>query len=154
MSSSLRLNISVLALFVGDRVAKSFSRLLSEEDFIFLKYFRLKYYLNYGVAFSLPVPRAFILGITLLVLVIFSYALIRAYQQKDIWNMAGFSYIIIGATSNIIDRLLYGGVIDFIDLRILPVFNLADLMILFGIGIVVIKYVQKRPAAKKVSKKN
>lgn len=154
MSSLLRLNISVLALFVADRVAKSFARLLSEEDFIFLKYFRLKFYLNTGVAFSIPVSRAFTLGITFLVLVIFGYVLVRAYRRKDVWSIAGFSYVIIGAVSNVIDRLVYGGVIDFIDLRILPVFNLADLLILAGASIVIVQYVQKRPAAKKVPKKN
>ena len=37
-----------------------------------------------------------------------------------------------GATGNVIDRVWRGGVIDFIDLRFWPVFNLADAAIVAG----------------------
>lgn len=37
-----------------------------------------------------------------------------------------------GAVSNLIDRLRFGYVIDYIDLKGLPVFNLADLFIVLG----------------------
>ena len=38
-----------------------------------------------------------------------------------------------GATGNLLDLLRHGAVVDFIDLRIWPVFNLADLAILSGV---------------------
>jgi signal peptidase II len=38
-----------------------------------------------------------------------------------------------GATANVVDRLWRGGVVDFIDLRFWPVFNLADCAIVGGI---------------------
>lgn len=40
--------------------------------------------------------------------------------------------IMSGAISNIIDRLYYGCITDFIDLRVWPVFNLADIYITIG----------------------
>jgi signal peptidase II len=40
-----------------------------------------------------------------------------------------------GATSNLIDWLRRGAVMDFIDLRIWPVFNLADAFIVLGMGV-------------------
>jgi signal peptidase II len=43
-----------------------------------------------------------------------------------------------GAGSNVLDRSLRGGVVDFIDLRFWPVFNLADIAIVAGIASVVI----------------
>jgi signal peptidase II len=43
-----------------------------------------------------------------------------------------------GAVSNIIDRILSGCVIDFIDLRLWPVFNLADTFIVIGAIIIVL----------------
>lgn len=39
-----------------------------------------------------------------------------------------------GATGNLIDQLRCGAVMDFIDLRIWPVFNLADAFIVVGLG--------------------
>ena len=52
-----------------------------------------------------------------------------------------FSIILIisGAISNIIDRLYFGCVIDFIDLRFWPVFNLADIYITIGAIILIIR---------------
>ena len=41
-----------------------------------------------------------------------------------------------GATGNLIDRLRRGTVTDFIDLRLWPVFNLADAFIVAGLGVV------------------
>ncbi len=41
-----------------------------------------------------------------------------------------------GATGNLIDWLRGGAVIDFIDLRFWPVFNLADVFIVVGVGAV------------------
>jgi signal peptidase II len=40
-----------------------------------------------------------------------------------------------GATGNLIDQLWRGAVTDFIDLRIWPVFNLADAFIVVGLGV-------------------
>jgi signal peptidase II len=40
-----------------------------------------------------------------------------------------------GATSNFMDMLWRGAVVDFIDLRIWPVFNLADISIVLGIAV-------------------
>ncbi len=47
----------------------------------------------------------------------------------------GLGAAIGGATGNLIDKLRRGAVIDFIDLRIWPVFNLADAAIVLGVVI-------------------
>ena len=44
----------------------------------------------------------------------------------------GFACMIGGALGNGVDRLYRGYVVDFIDIRFLPVFNLADLALLIG----------------------
>lgn len=49
---------------------------------------------------------------------------------------AGLGAAIGGATGNLLDRVWRGAVIDFIDLRVWPVFNLADVAIVSGLGLV------------------
>lgn len=82
----------------------------------------------------------FFVGITLLIILITAvlcvYAYRRMLQGYSIW---GELLIIGGSLSNIIDRFMYGGVVDFIELRlgswIGPAFNVADSMVVVGVAI-------------------
>ena len=62
-------------------------------------------------------------------------------QGKDI---TAHVCIIAGSLSNLLDRILYGGVIDFIVLSYgnltWPVFNIADAMIVIGVGLLLLRY--------------
>ena len=49
-----------------------------------------------------------------------------------------------GAAGNLIDRLLFGYVIDFLDFRVWPVFNIADAAITAGVGLFIWKMWRKR----------
>lgn len=50
----------------------------------------------------------------------------------NIWQSA-LLLVLCGATGNLLDRLRLGYVVDFLDLRIWPVFNFADSMITCGV---------------------
>jgi len=56
----------------------------------------------------------------------------------------GILLILSGAASNIMDRLYFNCVIDFIDLKIWPVFNLADSFITIGVIIFLISQLTTR----------
>ena len=43
------------------------------------------------------------------------------------------SWVLVGAIGNFIDRFYLGYVIDFIDIHIIPVFNIADICINIGV---------------------
>ncbi len=68
-------------------------------------------------------------------------AVLIAYCSWQAWSLAllvrreywPWALIVIGAVSNVVDRLLYGGVVDFINLKLWPVFNLADCTIVIGV---------------------
>jgi signal peptidase II len=49
-----------------------------------------------------------------------------------------------GSLGNVLDRVRAGGVTDFIDLRVWPVFNLADIAITVGIGLLAIGLIRRR----------
>lgn len=67
---------------------------------------------------------------------LYSYGLSR-YEDQKLRN-SGILFILGGAISNIIDRTMSGCVIDIIDLKLWPVFNLADTFIVIGAIIIVL----------------
>ena len=50
----------------------------------------------------------------------------------------GMAVVLAGAVGNLIDRLLYGYVLDFFEIRGFPVFNLADACITVGAGLIIL----------------
>ena len=88
---------------------------------------------NYGAAYGIfQNQRLFLLAISATVIVggIFFAKQIGTSRFARV----GLVFLMIGAIGNFTDRLILGYVIDFIDIRIFPVFNLADVCIDIGIG--------------------
>ena len=87
---------------------------------------------NRGFAFSLFEKDA---GVPFL-LSVFALAVFILFMKKHSGNV-GFWLVVGGGVSNILDRVIWGGaVVDFIKLPIvpnLPVFNLADGLVVFGL---------------------
>jgi signal peptidase II len=96
--------------------------------------FHFTYLRNNGAAFSLFQGHEWLRWLSLVVsLVLIAIGLVRSFT--NIWEQLGFGLILAGAAGNGIDRILYGSVIDFIDLRLInfAVFNWADISINLGI---------------------
>lgn len=104
-------------------------------------FFYLTYAHNTGVAFSfLSGNIPFIVVMTFIVIVL----MIKYVYSKKLSEFEFVSYglVIGGAIGNLIDRVVYGYVIDFIDIYIFgydyPIFNIADSCIVVGIIIIFI----------------
>ena len=69
------------------------------------------------------------------------------------WSKLGLSFLLIGAIGNFLDRLFLGYVIDFIDIKIFPVFNIADVCIDIGICFFILEFVSPYVKPKINSKK-
>ena len=50
------------------------------------------------------------------------------------------AFIVAGAAGNLYDRVFYGYVVDFLDFRIWPVFNVADAFICAGIFLITLSF--------------
>ena len=88
-------------------------------------FFHLTYIINNGSSFSLIKDQNTILiWITILILgfIFYNY---NKISDNNI-TLVSVALIIGGAISNLIDRLIHGGVVDFFDFIIWPVFNVAD----------------------------
>ena len=58
-------------------------------------------------------------------------------------SILGELLVLVGSASNLLDRVLYGGVVDFIELSYgswsWPIFNVADVFIVIGVGIMLLQ---------------
>ena len=135
----------VLGIVVLDRFSKIFfSRLLDvNESLILIKnvfYFTLAH--NTGIAFGLFKDCGFVFMIVPIVLtglLIYNIYYYRHSEHLSRVYIAAFSLILGGAIGNLMDRIWLGYVIDFIDFRIWPVFNIADSAITIGAAIILFK---------------
>lgn len=90
---------------------------------------------NYSLAFGIPFGPLLSTILPALIMAVLSVLIVGAYKKKDgLLCLALFS-IILGSASNLMDRLFYGFVVDYIDVPLFTVFNLADVLIVFGIGL-------------------
>jgi len=99
---------------------------------------------NSGVAFGLFSDYAPVLFtvITISLIILFFVANRshgKAVQGASIADRWALSLILGGAIGNWIDRLRFAAVIDFIDFRVWPVFNIADAAITIGVGLYFIR---------------
>ena len=89
---------------------------------------------NHGLIFSIPAPMWVSVGVMFIAIAIVGIMLIRAMKKNQTIVALAMSFIIIGALSNLVDRLWYGYVIDFISFgRWFTIFNLADVTIAVGL---------------------
>lgn len=123
----LGLVLVLLILFLLDRALKN--HFFQTGDFV----------ANRGLAFGLALNQIFLWLIILTVLIGVFHLLLKAYRAKQTQIAAAFSLIALGAVSNLWDRWHWGYVVDYLNWPRHNVFNLADVMILFGVGILVWK---------------
>jgi signal peptidase II len=99
------------------------------DGFLYVTYVR-----NTGAAFGLLRNSAWLLSalslVFLLAVIIFGATSSPLSRGTRLALAAGIG----GAVSNLLDRFTRGYVIDFIDFRVWPVFNLADVAIVVGLG--------------------
>ena len=86
---------------------------------------------NRGAAFGILKNQVPFFILTSLFAVFLIYLNLKKNKDKKIYRIS-LGLILAGALGNLIDRLFLGYVIDFLDFRIWPVFNVADSAITVG----------------------
>ena len=145
-ASQLRWLWLSLLVLVLDQITKLWAEsVLINGQIELLSWFNLTLAYNTGAAFSFLADaggwqRYFFLGIGVVaVLIIFVW--LRKLQSHERTTAIGLALILGGAIGNIIDRALYGHVIDFIDWHYgawhWPAFNIADSAISVGAVLII-----------------
>lgn len=103
---------------------------------------------NYGAAFSFLGDQGgwqrWFFSIIALVVCVFIILWIRKLQENETWTAIGLALVLGGAIGNLVDRLLNGKVIDFIDVYWteagyhFATFNVADIAISTGAALLVV----------------
>jgi signal peptidase II len=146
----------IIASIALDQITKEIAKstLMGEPTRHFLgDTFRLLFTENEGAFLSLGAGlsgdlRYWIL--TLLPIVILGVLLLYTFFSESLnrWQIIAYSFILGGGISNIYDRMLYGKVIDFMNLGIgelrTGIFNFADVSIMAGL-FMLIPYLFKKP---------
>ena len=94
--------------------------------------FHLTYVENTGAAFGMLQGNTWFLILTsVLVSAVVAY-LIWKVKPENRYVKLSLALILGGALGNLVDRVLLGYVVDFLDFRIWPVFNIADSCVVVG----------------------
>ncbi|WP_168463843.1 signal peptidase II [Wolbachia endosymbiont of Ctenocephalides felis wCfeT] len=139
--------IIILMIVLTDQASKLYiNSLIDEGESIEVSSFiQLVEVWNSGISFgmfsNLPYGDLFFSAFSILITGILIYSI---YKANDKLTYFGFSLMIGGAIGNVVDRIYWGAVYDFIYFHIndwyWPAFNLADLYIVCGVFTLVYKW--------------
>ena len=128
--------VSILVLIL-DQATKSWIRTIfypGSSHPVFPGIFHLSFVTNTGSAFGLfPGGGPIFIFFSILAIVIL---LVLAWQKRGKFSFLvklSFGLLLGGVSGNLIDRIRFGAVLDFLDFRIWPVFNIADSGITLGV---------------------
>lgn len=132
----------VSKIIVRDKVDYNEQISIIKDHFILTKVENTGAFLSAGN--DLPIAIRFIL-LSILPVIVLGYGLFYLLMKKDLPKIMqiGLCFLIGGGIGNVIDRLLYGSVTDFLHMDFglfrTGIFNLADVSIMIGIGILIIQ---------------
>lgn len=99
----------------------------------------LTYIHNNGAAFSILENMTGLLIFLPLVITVIVLVYIAVKRRKEHGLLLlSLALIAAGGIGNLIDRISYGYVVDYIDFRVFPIFNVADISVTCGCGLLII----------------
>jgi signal peptidase II len=87
---------------------------------------------NKNIAFSLPLNGVWLEVMIAAIIIFLLFIFVDSIKKQTLVKACFLLIIILGAASNLHDRIVFGAVIDYLDLKYFTVFNLADVMIVTG----------------------
>lgn len=123
-------------LVLIDKIIKILVSNMIESIVIIKNFFNLTYVENTGAAFSILENNTIFLIIITFISLFLIYKFLLRNKQFNKLEIVTYSLLIGGIIGNLIDRIMYGYVIDYLEFIILnrhmPIFNFADICIVIG----------------------
>jgi len=146
LKNIIKINIIALIGIICDQIIKfiiTHNMNTYETIKIINNFFNITYVQNEGAAWSILTGKQFFLiGFAIIMIIILN---IYLYKNKNIDKLETLMYglLIGGIIGNLIDRIIFGYVIDYLDFKIFgydfPIFNLADILICTSAFVLIIK---------------
>ncbi len=132
----------ILGVIAFDQVSKYYIQTnmdLNNSISVIEGLFSITYIQNTGAAFSILQGKTVIL-ILLQVFVILSIVVYVFFKKNTLhWTLkVSLAFIVGGGLGNLIDRISYGYVVDFLHFHFWPIFNIADISVCVGCGLLII----------------
>ncbi|KQC08392.1 MAG: signal peptidase II [Smithella sp. SDB] len=153
--------LGAVAIVVLDQITKTviIQKLSIHESLTVIDgLFNIVYVMNPGAAFGFLANaselfrRIFFTGITLTVILLIIYYIVKSKLQNTLYVIS-LTLIFSGAVGNLIDRIRFGAVVDFLDVYIgtahWPAFNVADSSISIGAALMIFGMIVQRKKEKK-----
>ncbi len=127
-------------IFGLDFLIKNYLRLnLSYQSFSLIENFvDIRVVFNTGTAFGFLQGQNQLLIVLSLILITLFLVIFKLEKEKSFSFRLAAGLILGGAISNLVDRVVFGAVLDYIDLGFWPVFNISDACISVGAILLVI----------------
>lgn len=136
----------VTLLLIADQIIKIFATKITQPINLIANFLQLDYVKNYGVAWSMLNNKMTFIIIFSIIAIGYLFYILQQYREYKVIHF-GILMMIAGAFGNIIDRIVRGFVVDYIDVTIFgydfPVFNLADSLLVCGVILIFIETLRK-----------
>ena len=127
---------SILLIIVDQLIKILINNNIHESIELVNNFFSLTYVRNTGAAFSILEGNRFLFVIVAVSALYLIYRLFIKDKKLNNINILIFSLLISGIIGNLIDRIVYGYVIDYFEFTLfnnnMPIFNFADICIVIG----------------------
>ena len=141
----------VVLIFLADQVSKyliATTFRIGESRPVLEPVLHLTYVRNTGGAFGLLkdwAPLLVIISLVAIVVIVRIAVMRQTVSPRQRVGQYAVAAILGGALGNLADRLHLGYVVDFLDFRVWPVFNIADIAITVGVGLLILELLWPPP---------
>jgi len=128
--------LTALIVVLIDQISKYLVRInfeLNQSIPIINKIFHLTYITNSGAGFGILQQQKFLLIFISIIVIGFIFYYSNRVKEKEKLLQFLVGFVLGGTIGNLIDRVAYSYVIDFLDFRIWPIFNFADSFVTIGV---------------------
>lgn len=138
---------TVIFVFI-DQITKGIVNIVmnvNESISVISSFFNITYVHNYGAAFSMFSGSRYLLILFTIIALNLIFLLLIRNKELNKFEIVVYSMLIGGIIGNLVDRVMFGYVIDFLDFTIFgckfAIFNIADSCIVISVILLVIQEV-------------